>query len=119
VRRIPVGDAFYRADTDPRWGYRPEPMFDAKKARSPELPDQTHSLHTGWRWTKGKDGMDQLAIDGHHASDAGQYLAACVWYEVLFGASVVANPFVPKGVEPAYARFLQDTAHEAVLAQGR
>lgn len=114
IRRIPVGDAFHLADTDPKWSYRPDTQFDIKKAVRPALPDQTHSLHVGWQWKKQKDGKVTLSMDGHHASTAGEYLGACVFYEVLFGESVVGNPFVPQGIEPAYARFLQETAHAAV-----
>jgi hypothetical protein len=55
-------------------------------------------------------------MDGHHANAAGQYVGACVWYEVLFGPSVVGNTFVPKGLDPAYAKFLRETAHRAVTA---
>ncbi len=119
ARVIPVGDAFHLADTDATWGYRKDPKpFDAKKARQPELPDQTHSLHVGWRWAKSKDGKKiTLGMDGHHANMAGEYLGACVWYEVLFGDSVVENAFVPKGLEVEYARFLQKTAHKAVEAR--
>lgn len=115
ARRIPVGDAFFLADTDPAWGYRPDTQFDLKRAKPPALPDQTHSLHVGWRWVKGKDGQESLRMDGHHANVAGQYLGGCVFYEVLFGESVVGNRFVPKGLDAAYARFLQETAHRAVL----
>lgn len=114
ARRIPVGDAFYLADTDPKWGFRPGTKFDAKKAQHPTLPEQTHSLHTGWRWRKEKDGNIKLGMDGHHANTAGEYLGACVFYEVLFGESIVGNTFIPDGIDPAYARFLQETAHAAV-----
>ena len=113
---IPVGDAFNLADSDPKWGYRPDTTFDAKTAQAPALPDQTHSLHAGWQWKKQKDGRQTLGIDGHHANSAGEYLGACVFYEVLFHESVVGNTFVPSGLEPAYARFLQETAHRAVVA---
>jgi hypothetical protein len=106
---IPVGDAFHLADSDPKWGYKPDTAFDFAKARKPMLPDQTHSLHTGWKWT-----AEKMTIDGHHASQAGQYLAASVWLEVLFDQNPVGNPFVPPGLDPAYARFLQETAHRAV-----
>jgi hypothetical protein len=118
VRRIPVGDAFYLADTNATWGFKPDTMFDPKAAREPALPDQTHSLHTGWQWAKPKagGGAAKLTMDGHHANAAGQYLGACVWYEVLFGRSVVENTFVPKGLDPAYAEFLRETAHRAVTA---
>ena len=114
TRVIPVGDAFHLADTDPKWGYRPDAMFSAKTATSPALPDQSHSLHVGWKWSKPADGKPSLQMDGHHANDAGQYLGACVFYEVLFGESVEENSFVPKGLDPEYARFLRQTAHRAV-----
>jgi hypothetical protein len=114
ARLIPVGDAFYLADSDSRRGYRPDRKFDFKKATPPALPDQTHSLHTGWRWTTSKDGKKTLGMDGHHAGIAGQYLAACVFYEVLFAESVVGSSFVPQEISRAYARFLQQTAHQAV-----
>jgi hypothetical protein len=114
ARRIPVGDAFHAADTDPKWGYQPDTKFDFKNAMPPALPDQSHSLHAGWTWRKEKDGSMKLGMDGHHANAAGQYLGACVWYEVLFGESVVGNSFVPPGVDRAYAKFLQETAHAAV-----
>lgn len=112
VRVIPVGDAFNLADSDPKWGYRPDTKFEVAKAKTPALPDQTHSLHVGWRWKNGKLGMD-----GHHAGMAGEYLGACVFYEFLFGKSVVGNSYVPEGLDPAYARFLQETAHRAVEAR--
>ena len=56
-------------------------------------------------------------MDGHHANLAGEYLGACVWYEVLFGDSSVGNAFLPEGLEAGYARFLQETAHRAVQAR--
>ncbi|HEY6169777.1 MAG TPA: DUF4886 domain-containing protein, partial [Verrucomicrobiae bacterium] len=115
VRRIPVGDAFHLANNDPQWGYRvPAEKFDSKRAKPPELPDQTHSLNMGWQWKKQKDGKQTLGMDGHHANTAGEYLGACVWYEVLFGRSAVGNAFVPTGLGAAYAKFLQETAHRAV-----
>jgi hypothetical protein len=117
LKIIPVGDAMYQADTDEKWGYRSDTTFDRKSATAPALPNQTHSLHVGWRWVAPKDSKDaakSLTMDGHHASVAGQYLGACVFYEVLFKESVVGNSFVPQGVDRDYARFLQETAHRAV-----
>ncbi|MEW6360225.1 MAG: FAD-dependent oxidoreductase [Planctomycetota bacterium] len=118
ARIIPSGDAFHLADTDPTWGYQPDATFDFKNARPPALPAQAHSLHIGWHWKKGADGKATLGMDGHHANAAGQYLAACVFYESLFGESAVGNAFAPKGIAPAHARFLQETAHRAV-SEGR
>jgi hypothetical protein len=117
VRRIPVGDAFFAADTDPQRGYRPDPKFDPKAAVAPALPDQSRSLHVGYLWSKKTDGAATLGMDGHHASTAGRYLGACVWYEVLFGTTCVGNSFTA-GLDADYARFLQDTAHAAVAKAG-
>ncbi len=114
AKRLPVGDAFYMADTDTKWSFKEDTKFDAKKAEEPALPDQTHSLHVGWRWTK-KGDKTTLGMDGHHANLAGEYLGACVWYEVLFGESAIGNKFIPKGLDAEYAKFLQETAHKAVM----
>lgn len=117
---IPVGDAFFMADTDPTRGYRADTSFDTRTAMQPALPDQKHSLHVGWRWAKPKDGGKiTLGMDGHHANMAGEYLGACVWYEVLFGESSVGNSYMPKGLDARYARFLQETAHKAVQARAK
>jgi hypothetical protein len=113
LRVIPVGDAMYAADTDPTWGYRVDTKWDRAKAKPKSLPDQTHSLHVGWRWST-KNGKTTLGIDGHHANTAGEYLGGCVFYEFLFGGSVVGNGFVPPSIDKPYARFLQETAHAAV-----
>lgn len=115
---IPVGDAFFLADTDATWGFRPGAPMDPKTAKYPALPDQTHSLHVGRVWRKAKDSKQYtLAMDGHHANLAGEYLGACVWYEVLFGESAVGNAFVPPRLDPSDARYLQETAHRAVIAR--
>jgi hypothetical protein len=113
VRRVPVGDAFYAADTDPKWGFKPDPKFDPKLATQPDLPDQKHSLHVGWRWATAK-GETTLQFDGHHANPAGEYLGGLVFYEFLYGRSAVGNKFRPPSVDADYARFLQETAHKSV-----
>lgn len=109
-RIIPVGDAFENARRDAAWkGVFPDPAFDAKKAKAPALPDQTHSLNKGYAWA-GK----ALKYDGHHANTAGEYLGAAVWYEFLFGHSVVGNSFVPPGMNAADVAILQRIAHQTV-----
>ncbi len=118
ARLIPVGDAFFAAGTDAKWGFQPDTTFNFNSAQPPELPLQTHSLHVGWRWAKPATGGEiKLGMDGHHASLAGEYLGACVWYEVLFGGSTVGNVYLPKGIEVDYARFLQETAHRVVSSR--
>ena len=86
-RILPVGDAFEngRAATPP--GNTPFPIRSSTpRAPPPTLPDQTHSLNRGYSWS-GKS----LKFDGHHANAAGEYLGAAVWFEFLFGHSVVGN----------------------------
>jgi hypothetical protein len=70
----------------------------------------------GWQWKEQKDGSKKLVMDGHHANMAGEYLGACVWHEVLFNKSAVGNSFIPNGLDPEYAKFLQETAHRAVAS---
>lgn len=116
LRILPSGDAMYLADRDSNWGYRIDSAFDFDNATYPSLPDQTHSLHAGWSWRKNADGTRALRIDGHHASSAGKYLIGCVWFETLFNDDVTENEFIPKSIDPHYAKFLQQTAHTAVSA---
>ncbi|MFI5244991.1 MAG: hypothetical protein ACHQQR_07175, partial [Gemmatimonadales bacterium] len=54
--------------------------------------------------------------DGSHPDAQGSYIAACVFYEVLFGRSPVGLPAI--GVTPAEARRAQEAAHR-VLAAGK
>jgi hypothetical protein len=111
---IPVGDAFQRARRDPAWKYVwPDPAFDFTKPSYPKLPDQTHSLNVGYTW-KMENGKPVLRMDGHHANSAGEYLGAAVWFEFLYGQSVVGNTFMPKGLKPQDVAFLQGIAHETV-----
>jgi hypothetical protein len=110
LRLVPVGDAFIAADEHPKWGYKPAAK---PKVEHPTPPDQPYSLHVGWKWTKSA-GKDVLAMDGHHASMSGRYLAGCVFYEFLFGESPVRLSYVPPKLDAEYARFLQETAHLAV-----
>ncbi len=121
IRRIPVGDAFFQADTEPRFGFRPDPLFDVKQAKYPVLPNQDKSLHVGWRWQVQQTQPQKwgLRIDGHHANAAGEYLGSCVWYEVLFEESCIGNTFMPEGIDVHYAIFLQVFAHRAAVTASK
>jgi hypothetical protein len=115
VRLIPVGDAFNLANTDPAWGYKPLAGFKSADYKYPDLPPQTHSLNKGYAWkADSASGLQKLGMDGHHASTAGEYLGGCVWFEVLFGQSVVGNSYRPPGVSAEDAAYLQKIAHRAV-----
>jgi hypothetical protein len=112
ARILPVGDAFWEVDSDPQWGFKPDPRFDAKAAVYPALPDQTHSLHVGYRWNEER----KLGLDANHANTAGEYLGALVWYGVLFEESPEPLAFVPAGLDPAFAAHLRRVAARVVRA---
>lgn len=114
VRVIPVGDAFQLARRNPAWKYVwPDPNYDFAAATSPKLPDQSHSLNVGYKWMT-ENGKSSLKMDGHHANQAGEYLGGAVWFEFLFGQSVVGNSFVPSGMKKEDVKFLQQVASQAV-----
>jgi len=114
-RVIPVGDAFRLARRSPDWRYVcPDPNFDYANAKHPNLPDQTRLLTTGLFWSRQDDGTFKLGMDGHHANANGEYLGGCVWFEFLYGRSVVGNTCLPEPVtEPAV---LQKIAHDTMAA---
>lgn len=106
ARVIPVGDAFWRVDSDPNWGFE-EP---AKALSYPDLPDEAHSLHAGYRWVK----KGEFKFDSHHANAAGKYLGALVWYATLFEESPEDIRFKPDVVDSAFAAVLRKAAAESV-----
>tara|TARA_B110000438_G_scaffold62570_1_gene63033 strand:- start:178 stop:663 length:486 start_codon:yes stop_codon:yes gene_type:complete len=110
---IPVGNAFQLAEETPAWKFARDPAFDYNNPKYPELPKEPNSLNGGFAW-RGTDGADKIfKLDGSHASGAGSYLAACVWYEFFFGGDVrkiTRNP----GFLGERAASLREFAHQAV-----
>ncbi len=58
--------------------------------------------------------LELYDADESHPSLNGSYLAACVFYEVLFQKSVLSNTFNP-GVQAGKLSFLQQVAHATVF----
>ncbi len=110
LRVIPTGDAMWRVNSDAKWGFKPDTAFDAKTAVHPALPNQTNSLHVGYRWSAEK----KLTKDANHANVAGEYLGALVWYGFLFNESPEKLAFVPPGVDAAFAAHLRKVAWQIV-----
>jgi hypothetical protein len=106
VRLIPVGEAFWRVNSNPQWGYKKDTNFDFEHPVFPNLPDQTNSLNAGYRW----EGQTKLGFDSHHSSEAGKYLGALVWYGFLFDESPEKVTFVPSGVPAPFAAYLRQVA---------
>ncbi len=58
---------------------------------------------------------DNVTSDGYHLNPTiGRYTAACVWFEVLTGQSVVGNTYVPAGMSAYEAEIGQQAAHMAM-----
>jgi hypothetical protein len=110
VRVIPVGDAFWRVDSDPKWSFKPDANYDFKNPMFPALPDQSTSLHVGYRWSADK----KLGKDANHANVAGQYLGGLVRYGCLFRESTENLAFVPSGLSPEFAAQLRKVASQVV-----
>jgi hypothetical protein len=106
IKIIPVGDAFWQITTNPNTAYKPDAGFDFANPQYPALPDQTYSLHAGYRWDNNK----KFAFDSNHANEAGCFLGGLVWYAFLFKESPVKLQFRPEKVDETFDRELKRTA---------
>lgn len=57
---------------------------------------------------------DLYSSDGSHPSIHGSYLAACIFYNVIFEATPVGNMYLPVGVTNSQAFYLQEVAYHVV-----
>ncbi len=106
---IPVGTAFQLACESPEWQFKCDESFDCKNPKSPALPKELHSLHSGYSWKNKKFGFDT-----HHANFAGEYLGGCVWFEFFFKEDVRKIKFKPQKMLDEDAVLLRDFAHKVV-----
>jgi hypothetical protein len=116
VRILPVGDVFNAVRTHPSWPiFTRDPNFDYASPTYPNVPtNESPELHVGFRW---KNSTSQW-LDTHHANLRGKYIGAAVFYEVLFGASVVGNSFVPSDATPVGYTPDEITTNDVVFFQG-
>lgn len=112
ITLFPVGDAFWKVNSTKKTAYKTDASFDFANPVYPNLPDQTNSLHAGYRY----DNSKKLAFDANHANEAGCYLGGLVWYSVLFGESVKALKFKPEQVSDDFGKVLRSTADKVVKA---
>ncbi len=129
-RIIPVGDAFQLAAESPEWKFERDPDFDYADPEYPSLPNEKNSIHGGFAWRTPSSGdvdvevdASKLAgdgagkvfrLDGSHANATGCYLAACVWFEFLYGEDVRKVESTPSWLTPERAASLREIAHQAV-----
>ena len=92
-------------------------------------------VNTGEAWQMvRKTGYDQLCarlgINGDKGDDShdgdiggGQYLNACLWYEIITGQSCFDNPYRPvyqsRTLSDDLIKLLQESAHQAVLDRNK
>jgi len=57
---------------------------------------------------------DLYSADGSHPSIHGTYLAACIFYNVIYETTSVGNTFLPTGVTQNQADYLQNVAYHVV-----
>lgn len=58
---------------------------------------------------------DNWNRDGFHLAPKGRYVAACTWFESVFGHNVVGNSYCPKNMSAEECKVAQIAAHQAVL----
>lgn len=109
VKIIPVGEAFAQVRTHPEWIFERDPNFNYDNPVFPDVPIEKPSLNVGARWKS-----DKFWVDTHHASPLGEYLGSAVFFEALFGKSVVGNSYVPEGISDEDVAFFQQIAHDIV-----
>lgn len=57
---------------------------------------------------------DLYVSDGSHPSIFGSYLAACIFNNIIFSQTSYGNTFIPNGVTPNQAKYLQEVADHVV-----
>lgn len=92
-----------------------EGIVNAYEAISQELKCRViPSGDAFWEARKDPKLMKHLYSDFKHAGLYGDYMAGCVWLEVLFGANCIDNKYLAGGrIDPETARRLQEIAHRA------
>jgi len=115
-RLIPVGNAFQLAAESPATRFVPDPNYNYAAPKYPDLPTEKNSLHRGYMWNDSAtgDGTKTIRLDAQHASSAGKYLGACVWFEFFFQEDVRKIRVKPDDVDEARAATLRAIAHRAV-----
>ncbi len=116
---LPSGLAVQFANRSDDWRYRPDPDFDYSAPLHRKLPVE-QSIYAGPSWARKSkadaEGKRKVTLDASHLNDAGKYLTACVWYEMLFNDSVLNVDFTPKSLTSEQTASLRKIAHEAVAA---
>lgn len=95
-------------------------MQDSLTSKYLRIKDSITSIlaPTGEAWRLSIENGDPINLfesDGNHASYAGQYLTACVYYSVIFNKSPVGIPFYGQ-MDQDDAEYFQQIANEVVFS---
>ncbi len=116
-RVIPSGLAVQFSREGEKKPFQPLPPEKIKELKPPALPDNSGDVVGQSRWNKDrKSGEEKLSTDTIHLNARGAYLQGCVWFATLFGRKTSEIRYVPKGITPEDAKFLQECAQKAVDA---
>lgn len=107
----------------PNYGSNQMTMYNAitdASSKAATLMDADLLIPAGTAIQNGRTSFwgDNFTRDGYHLNlDVGRYLAACTWYEALFGKSVIGNTFDPGSfmLSDVEREMAQHAAHAAVL----
>lgn len=98
-------------------------MYDSIMSATRRVMTDYHSLKvliptgTAVQTARIASGNYDLTRDGYHLDRlTGRYIAACTWFEAIFGESVIGNPYHPAGMTDEQARMAQEAAHSACEA---
>ena len=101
------------------WAYKDKPGMAAGLAEQYTIAGNDNDalvVPAGLAFAKAIAARPELEFyqpDKRHPTLIGTYLAACTTYAAVYGRSPVGNTYTA-GIEPAVARFLQNTAQETV-----
>lgn len=105
--------SFSRYDNDQMKMYN---MIVATSKKAKELECFKIIIPAGTAIQNARDGIlgDNLCTDGYHLNKYGQYIAACAWFEQLFGQDVRKNTYKFPNMTDDEARAARSAAYNAV-----
>jgi hypothetical protein len=90
-------------------------IADAHRNLAKELNVDVAPVGLAWQQaSKQRPDLDMYAADREHPSIFGMYLATCVVFATVYGKNPAGFNYVPSGISPEQARFLQMIAWQTV-----
>jgi len=94
----------------------PDKMFKEIQAAYQKFADDSHAkvvpVGEAFQIARNQPNPIDLNSGDKHLNQTGQFLAAAVFYEILFDDSIESNPYKPNHVSPDDVKTLRHIAHE-------